>query len=337
MISQNYYNMSKQIAENIILGRGALSHVAEYLNLNRKVLVVTDDGVPSAYSDVVLSACTDGHKFVFPHGEESKSFDTLKLILQAMIDHGFTRTDAVVAVGGGVTGDMAGFAASCYMRGVDFYNIPTTLLAQVDSSIGGKTAINFGGVKNNIGAFYMPKKVIIDPETLRTLTPRLLHEGLAESIKMAATSDAELFSYIESEGTLDEKLDRIIADSLAIKYAVVKADPKEGGLRKVLNFGHTIGHAIEAASHALESDPEKQLYHGECVAIGMLSMASPKAAARIKAVLEKYDLPTVNPYSMETLKPYIKLDKKASGNIISVVYVNEIGSFEFKELKVTEL
>lgn len=334
MISQNYYNMSKQIAENIIIERGALSHVAEYLNLNRKVLVVTDDGVPSAYTDAVLSACKNGYKFVFEHGEESKSFDTLQAILKKMLDCGFTRTDAVVAVGGGVTGDMAGFAASCYMRGVDFYNIPTTLLAQVDSSIGGKTAINFGGVKNNIGAFYMPKKVIIDPETLRTLTPRLLHEGLAESIKMAATSDAELFSYIESDGTLDEKLDRIISDSLAIKNSVVKADPKEGGLRKVLNFGHTIGHAIEAASHALESNPEKQLYHGECVAIGMLSMASPAAAARIKAVLEKYDLPTVSPYSMETLKPYIKLDKKASGNIITTVYVNEIGKFIFKEINI---
>ena len=289
--------MSKQIAKNIILGRGALSHVAEYLNLNRKVLVVTDDGMPSAYTDAVLSACKNGYKFVFEHGEESKSFDTLQAILKKMLDCGFTRTDAVVAVGGGVTGDMAGFAASCYMRGVDFYNIPTTLLAQVDSSVGGKTAINF----------------------------------------VAATSDAGLFEYIESDGSLDSKLYRIIEDSLAIKTAVVNADPKEGGLRKVLNFGHTIGHAIEAACNAQEPDPEKRLYHGECVAVGMLSMASPAAAARIKAVLEKYDLPTVSPYSMETLKPYIKLDKKASGNIISVVYVNEIGSFEFKELKVTEL
>ena len=328
------YNMSKQIAENIILGRGALNHVAEYLNLNRKVLVVTDDGVPAAYADAVLSACKNGYKFVFEHGEESKSFDTLQAILKKMLDCGFTRTDAVVAVGGGVTGDMAGFAASCYMRGVDFYNVPTTLLSQVDSSIGGKTAINFGGVKNNIGAFYMPKKVIIDPDVLSTLTPRLLHEGLAESIKMAATSDAELFRYIESEGTLDEKLDRIIEDSLAIKIAVVNADPKEGGLRKVLNFGHTIGHAIEAAYNALEPDPEKRLYHGECVAVGMLSMASPAAAARIKAVLERYNLPVTQPFSQEVLKPYLTHDKKASGNILTVVYVNEIGSFEFQKMTI---
>lgn len=319
---------------SIVIKRGALHHITDYLNLDRKVIVVTDDGVPAAYSDAVLNACREGYKFVFPHGEESKNFDTLQKILKTMLDHGFTRTDAVVAVGGGVTGDMSGFAASCYMRGVDFYNVPTTLLSQVDSSIGGKTAINFGGVKNNIGAFYMPEKVIIDPETLNTLTPRLLHEGLAESIKMAATNDAELFSYIESEGSLDEKLDRIITDSLVIKNSVVKADPKEGGLRKVLNFGHTIGHAIEAASHALESDPEKQLYHGECVAIGMLQMASKPAAARIKAVLEKYNLPTINPYKMEELRPYIKLDKKASGNSITTVYVEKIGSFEFHHLTI---
>lgn len=328
------YNMSKQIAENIILGRGALNHVAEYLNLNRKVLVVTDDGVPAAYSDAVLSACKNGYKFVFEHGEESKSFDTLQAILKKMLDCGFTRTDAVVAVGGGVTGDMAGFAASCYMRGVDFYNIPTTLLAQVDSSVGGKTAINFGGVKNNIGAFYMPKMVIIDPDVLSTLTPRLLHEGLAEAIKMAATSDAKLFEYIESDGPLDSKLYRIIEDSLAIKIAVVNADPKEGGLRKVLNFGHTIGHAIEAAYNALEPDPEKRLYHGECVAVGMLQMASPAAAARIKAVLERYNLPVTQPFSQEVLKPYLTHDKKASGNILTVVYVNEIGSFEFQKMTI---
>ena len=322
---------SKGLDKNIVIKRGALSHVADYLELNRKVLVVTDDGVPAAYSDAVMSACHNGFKFVFAHGEENKSFDTLQSILKAMLDHGFTRTDAVVAVGGGVTGDMAGFAAACYMRGVDFYNVPTTLLAQVDSSIGGKTAINFGGVKNNIGAFYPPKKVIIDPDVLKTLSPRLLHEGLAESIKMAATSDAELFAYIASDGSLDSKLDRIIEGSLEIKDAVVKADPKEGGLRKVLNFGHTIGHAIEAASHALEKEPQKQLYHGECVAIGMLEMASPEASEQIRAVLKKYDLPTENPYSKELLKPYIKLDKKASGNSITVVYVDKIGHFEFRK------
>ena len=178
---------------DIIIERGALSRIGEILPLNRRVLIVTDAGVPAEYSDAVASACTSSIKVTLEPGEGSKSFECLQMLLEKMLTGGFTRTDAVVAVGGGVCGDLAGFAAACFMRGIDFYNVPTTLLSQVDSSIGGKTAVNLAGYKNCVGAFYQPKRVVIDPCVLKTLPPRHLACGLAEAIKMAATCDKELF------------------------------------------------------------------------------------------------------------------------------------------------
>ena len=157
---------------DIVLERGSLKKAGQLLELGRRVLVVTDEGVPPEYAGCVASQCREAIVVTVPRGEGSKSFEQLERLLSAMLEASFTRGDCVVAVGGGVVGDLSGFAASCYMRGIDFYNIPTTLLAQVDSSVGGKTAVNFGGVKNIVGAFYQPKKVIIDPETLKTLERR---------------------------------------------------------------------------------------------------------------------------------------------------------------------
>ena len=171
---------------DIIIEHGALAKASEYLNLNRKVLIVTDSGVPAEYADTIAAQCKVPTKIVVPEGEESKGFPTFELLCRTMLENGFTRTDAVVAVGGGVVGDLSGFASASYMRGIDFYNIPTTLLSEVDSSIGGKTAINLGGVKNIIGAFHQPKRVLIDPDVLKTLPPRQIANGLAEAIKMAA-------------------------------------------------------------------------------------------------------------------------------------------------------
>ena len=307
--------------------RGAISHISDWVPTDRKIMVVTDSGVPFQYAQAVLSCCPQGYCHVFEQGEANKTLDTVRRILEDLLENGFTRSDAVIAVGGGVVGDVAGFAASCYMRGVDFYNVPTTLLSQVDSSIGGKTGVDFGGVKNVVGAFYMPKAVIIDPDCLATLEPRLLHEGLAEAIKMAATSDAELFAYIEEEGPLEPKLDRIITGALAIKEAVVEADPKESGLRRVLNFGHTVGHAIEASSAANDAKP---LFHGESVAAGMLYMCSDAVRARLEPLLRRFDLPVSDTFDTDTLMSYIGHDKKKQGEAIVAVYVNEIGSFEFR-------
>lgn len=313
--------------------RGAIFHISDWVPTDRKVMVVTDSGVPFQYAQAVLSCCPKGYCHIFGQGEQNKTLDTVRAILEDLLENGFTRTDAVIAVGGGVVGDVAGFAASCYMRGIDFYNVPTTLLSQVDSSIGGKTGVDFGGVKNVVGAFYMPKAVIIDPDCLATLDLRLLHEGLAEAIKMAATSDAELFSYIEEEGPLEPKLDRIISGALAIKDAVVEADPKESGLRRVLNFGHTVGHAIEAAS----AGTQNPLFHGECVAAGMLYMCSDEVRQRLQPLLERFDLPVADPFSTETLLSYIGHDKKKQGSTITAVYVNEIGSFEFRNMDMDQM
>lgn len=317
-------------AYDIVVERGALGKIDSLVNLSRRILVVSDSGVPSKYAQAVLDKCPQGFLHIFPQGEASKNIDTLQGILKALLEGGFTRADAVVAIGGGVVGDIAGFAAACYMRGIEFYNIPTTTLAQIDSSVGGKTAIDFGGVKNIVGAFHYPSKVIIDPDCLATLNQRLVNEGLAEAIKMAATSDAELFSFIENSTDPDRDIDTIIAGALRIKSDVVNQDPTEKGLRKVLNFGHTLGHAIESAWKG-------EKFHGECVAAGMPYFCSEKARERIEKVLRKYDLPGSDPFGTDTLMEYACHDKKMSGDSINVVFVDEIGHFEFRKLTMEQL
>lgn len=307
---------------DIILERGALKSADKYFNLERKVLIVTDSGVPSQYAKQVAELCKESMIYTFPEGEASKNFDTYKSILSVLVDGHFTRTDCIVAVGGGVTGDMAGFAAATFMRGIDFYNIPTTLLSHVDSSIGGKTAIDFEGYKNIVGAFYQPKCVIVDSNTLSTLSARQISNGMAEAVKMSLTHDAELFSLFENGQAL-EKVDTVIERSLKIKRSVVEADEKESGLRKVLNFGHTVGHAIESNTPSL--------YHGECVALGMLAMCSQSVKTRLIKVLEKLVLPTRVDCETEKIIDTIRLDKKMSGDTISYITVNEVGSFNMEK------
>lgn len=315
---------------DIVLEPGAIEKAGELLDLNRRALIVTDSGVPVRYAETVAAQCKDAVIVTIPQGEQSKCFDEFKHLLQEMLDASFTRGDCVVAVGGGVVGDLSGFAASCYMRGVDFYNIPTTLLSQVDSSIGGKTAIDFGGVKNIVGAFYQPKKVVIDPEVLKTLSRRQLMAGLAEAIKMAATNDAELFSLIERSADLTADLPEIIYRALMIKKSVVELDPRETGLRRVLNFGHTIGHAVESFNAG-------RLLHGECVALGMIPMSGESAAMRIRAVLKKYGLPTEIDQTADELMPFLKHDKKTGADGISAVVVDEIGKFRLCRMSADEI
>ena len=324
-----YMNLGKD-SYDIIIERGALAKAGEYFNLDRKVLVVTDSGVPAEYAKTVAESAKEGYIVTFPRGEENKNFETYKTVLSALTEKGFTRTDCVVAVGGGVVGDLAGFAAASYMRGIDFYNIPTTVLSQIDSSIGGKTAIDFYGYKNIIGAFHQPKKVIIDADVTKTLTKRQIVSGLAEAVKMAATSDKELFSIFEN-GDYEERFDEIIEKSLIIKKAVVEEDVSEKGLRKVLNFGHTIGHAIESNAGL------GRFYHGECVALGMLYMADKEAKERIINVLKKLGLPTKAEFDKDDIINTIKHDKKATGDKITVIYVKEIGSFEMRKIDISEL
>ncbi len=315
---------------DIVVERGVLSNANRYFKLDRKVLIVTDSGVPAEYAETIASCCNEPYIEIFPEGEQNKNMETYQAILSRMVQEGFSRSDCVVAVGGGVAGDMAGFAAASYMRGIDFYNVPTTLLSQVDSSIGGKVAIDFKNYKNIVGAFHQPKGVLIDPNVLKTLPPRQIANGLAEAIKMAATSDAELFEYLEKNDPM-ENLEKVIEGSLKIKKAVVEQDPKEQGLRRVLNFGHTPGHAIETVSGL------SGLYHGECVALGMLIMAAPAPRARLQAVLEKVGLPTSYSFDQEKVIAAMAMDKKVAGGEITVVNLPEIGRFEFDKIPLGDL
>ncbi len=315
---------------NIVIERGSLNNLSQYCKTDKKALIVTDSGVPSEYAEAVSRQFKNSFVKVIPQGEKSKSFETYRELLNVLCENEFSRADCVVAVGGGVVGDLSGFTAATYMRGIDFYNIPTTLLSQVDSSIGGKTAIDFGGYKNTVGAFYQPKAVIIDSDVLKTLSERQFNNGLAESIKMAATSDRELFDLIKNDNAADI-IDTVIERSLRIKRAVVEEDEKELGLRKVLNFGHTAGHAIETAAGLCD------YLHGECVAMGMLAFSSESVREELLTVLKKYDLPVKFDFLPDEILSALRHDKKAKANGVNVVFVNDIGSFEFKFLTFDEL
>ena len=304
---------------NITLERGALSRAGDLMALDRKVLVVTDTGVPAPYADAVCRAARTPVLFVLPEGEGSKTLENFGLLCQKMLDEGFTRKDCVVAVGGGVVGDLAGFAAACYMRGIDFYNVPTTLLSQVDSSVGGKTAVDLGTVKNIVGAFHQPKAVIIDPDVLETLSQRQFACGAAEIIKMAITFDKDQFEKLQRDGVAAD-LENNIAAALRMKVNVVEQDEKETGLRKALNFGHTIGHGIESVTGLL---------HGECVALGMIPMCAEELRPALAEMLKKEGLPVTCDADPQAVAAAAMHDKKAEAGGVTTIRVKETGSFEF--------
>ena len=314
---------------DIILERGCLDKAGELLSLKRKCLIVTDSGVPAQYAQRVAAQCSDATIYTIEQGEKSKSIANWQIILETMLDKGFTRTDCVVAVGGGVVGDLAGFVAASFMRGVAFYNIPTTLLSQVDSSVGGKVAVDLGSVKNTVGTFYQPKRVLIDADVLATLPSRHISSGLAESLKMALTSDAELFE-IFRKGDAFNNIDLVIERSLKIKISIVEQDERESGLRKILNFGHTLGHGIEAYNEL------SGLHHGECVGLGMLPMCSDEIRADVESALKSLNLPTKIEGDIEEMMSLAAHDKKCDGGDISFITVDKIGSFEIKKLPLEE-
>ena len=314
-----------QSSYNIELQRGNLSRAGELLDLNRKVMIITDEGVPIRYAENIAGQSKESYIKVVAQGEGSKSLKTAEEILVEMLEYQFSRKDCVVAVGGGVVGDLGGFVASLYMRGIDFYNVPTTVLSQVDSSIGGKTAVNLLGIKNIIGVFYQPKAVLIDQDTLHTLSERQIVNGLFEAVKMGATSDRELFQLFLRDDWKNH-LDLIIEKSLQVKKYVVEQDEKESHLRKILNFGHTIGHGFESATKG-------KLLHGECVALGMLYMCSEEVKEQLLAIYGKlgFGVPNISEFNMEQVKEAILHDKKASNKNCSVVFVPKIGDGQIEE------
>ncbi len=313
---------------DVIVGQNILSKAKDYFDLNRRVLIVTDSGVPQEYAKAIAENCKNSKIITIPSGESSKSIDGLKTLLSAMVQFDMDRKDCVIGVGGGVVGDLTGFAAACYMRGIDFYNVPTTLLSQVDSSIGGKTAIDYDGVKNIVGAFHQPKGVLVDVNTLKSLPSRQISNGLAEAIKMSLTSNKSLFEKFEnwSKDDILENIEEIIVASLKIKKEVVEKDEKEAGLRKILNFGHTFGHGVEA------EEEMRGMFHGECVAIGMLAMCEESVRARLIPVLKKVGLPTEYNGNVDSALKFIIHDKKCANGKVSAVFVREVGSFEITTL-----
>ena len=312
---------------DIILRRGALQNLYQFANLGRRVAVVTDSGVPALYAQQVADQCKDAVIITVPQGEASKSLKTLQSVLEQMLAFGLGRGDLVVAVGGGVVGDLGGFCAATYMRGIDFINCPTSTLAQIDSSIGGKTAVDLGDTKNIVGAFWQPKLVIVDPETLATLPRRHFVNGLAEAIKAGLLADPELFAIFE-KGDVDAEIDTIIYRCLRFKKKIVEQDETEHGVRKALNFGHTIGHGIEAVK-GIKGRRTNGLYHGECVALGMLPMIQSNALRkRVRAIYRNLGLPIRTSYDKEKVLAEMLHDKKAQGGQITVIRVPALGCWQ---------
>ena len=315
----------------IILERGCLGRLSALADLSCKLLVVTDDGVPPSLLEGVLAQCPRAYPLILPQGEGSKSLAAFEALLTHMLEKGFSRKDKVLALGGGVMGDLAGFAAACYMRGIGFINCPTTTLAQVDSSIGGKTAVNLKGMKNLVGAFHQPILVALDPDALQTLPPRHFAAGLAEAIKAGLLGDPALFRLFE-EGDIQQNLEEILARSLRVKKAIVEQDEREAGLRACLNLGHTLGHAIESAEGL------GGLYHGECVALGMLPMIEDASLRqRVKAVYGRLGLPHSIRYDGEAIYRFLCHDKKAAGGFVTLVRVPALGQFRLDKVPLTDL
>ena len=327
----------KKHSYDIILKRGCLNNLYQFANLqNRKVFVLTDSGVPADYAACVAGQCADATVYTIPQGEGSKCLKVYGQVLQAMLAFGMGRRDALVAVGGGVVGDLGGFCAATYMRGIDFINCPTTTLAQIDSSIGGKTAIDLGETKNIVGAFWQPQVVLIDPDTLATLPRRQYANGLAEAVKAGLIADAELFGLFE-QGDVERDIEQIIYRSLKVKKKIVEQDEYEAGPRAALNFGHTIGHGIEAVK-GVRGRRKNGLYHGECVALGMLPMIEDKAVAkRARAVLRKLGLPTRAAYDKQKVLNQMRHDKKGRGDVITVIRVPGLGCWRADQLPMAEL
>ncbi len=309
---------TKQREYPIIIEKGILRRAGDLMPEDGRLFIITDSGVPDIWKEELLESLGCPDMFVFRHGETSKCMYIYEEILRWLAERKVSRKDVVIALGGGVVGDLAGFAAATYMRGIRYINIPTTALSQIDSGIGGKTAINLGGIKNIVGAFWQPFMVIIDPETLETLPERQLSAGLAEAVKAGLIRDSELFGIFES-GDCMSRIDEILYRSLMVKKAIVEEDENESSVRKLLNFGHTLGHAYESLYGG-------RYLHGECVAMGMMKiLEDDEIRCRLEAVLDRLGLPQEVEADPDCMTELIMNDKKAAGSQVDIVQVSSIG------------
>lgn len=330
---------------DILIGRGLIDGAGRWIAGAVEpctAMVITDDTVDRLYAGAVEKSLAENgfavRKYVFPHGESSKNWRTLGEILEYMAGQQLTRSDIVVALGGGVTGDMAGFAAAVYARGIRFVQIPTTLLAAVDSSVGGKTAVDLTAAKNMAGAFCQPSLVLIDCDVLEALPQELIADGAAEIIKYGVLADEGLFDLMR-RGGLMENLEEIVEKCVTIKRDVVNEDEFDNGARQLLNLGHTLGHAVEKNSGFT-------LSHGKCVSIGMALIAEAawrkgytkeNLAPLIAEAAKMYGLPTETACTPEEIAHTALADKKRRGGSITLVVPREIGRCELVKAPVSEL
>ena len=329
---------------NVYIGKGLidsfdLSPYAGKEDAVRKAAIITDEIVSPLYLYRVIKLFKKNGFEVcscsFEGGEEHKTLDTVGKLLSFLLMHQLTRTDVVVALGGGIVGDVVGFAASVYLRGLDFIQIPTTLLAAVDSSVGGKTGVNFEGLKNQVGCFHQPSAVICDVDTFSTLPPARFSEGISEVIKYGVISSPEIFTMLENRTPIEE----IVAKCVSIKALFVEGDEYDKGERQMLNFGHTVGHAIEKLSHGTVS-------HGNAVAVGMVVMTASAAclgyctddfSLRLSALLKKYNLPVSTDYTAADIAEAVLHDKKRSSDKVTLVLPEKLGKCILVPYKVDEL
>ncbi len=335
---------------DIHIGGGLLGSAGELIRQVtdcKRAVIVTDDNVKPLYADTLVSALNDSGieaKLVcVDAGEKSKSLSVLERLYSEMLEFKLTRSDLIVALGGGVVGDLTGFAAATLLRGIPFVQIPTTLLAQVDSSVGGKVAVNLPQGKNLVGAFYQPKLVIIDTDCLKSLKPETFADGMAEVIKYGAISDADLFDNLENikdNQELFAKIPEIVYTCCDIKRQIVEDDERDTGGRMVLNFGHTFGHAIE------KKYGFGGYTHGMAVAVGMVMAAkrgvadgiTPNGTAeRMEKILQKYDLPVSAEISQNELLLAVGVDKKGAGDKINLILLEKIGKAVICPIDKTEI
>ena len=337
-------NVSASGKYNVLIGKGILKNIGEYskeASLTGKALVITDDNVAPLYLKEVKDSLEkngfEATEYIIKHGEKSKSAENYIKILNFLAENHFTRSDTVFALGGGVVGDLAGFCAACYMRGTNFVQIPTTLLSAVDSSVGGKTAINLDCGKNLAGAFYQPRLVLCDITTLSTLPEIFMEDGMAEVIKYAMIKDKALLDLL-SEG-INKQLEEVIARCVEAKSVIVNEDEKEKGIRRILNFGHTVGHAIEKASNYTVT-------HGHAVAAGMYiitnawekrGLCEKGTTQKLKELLLKYNLMFKYDFSPDELFVAAQNDKKVVHDGIYAVVVSKIGECEVVKMPLSEL
>lgn len=319
----------------VIIEQNAIDKAGEVAASSRtaggKALIVSDSNVFPIYGDRVAASLEKAgfqpFSFVFPAGEESKQISTVCQIYESLSQYGFTRSDFIVTLGGGVAGDMGGFAAATFLRGIPFMQVPTSLLAQVDASVGGKTAVDLPFGKNLVGAFHQPFSVLIDPAVLSTLPSHFFRDGMGEVIKYGCIADAALFASLESGKALDD-LESVLVRCVACKKEFVEEDTKDTGKRMILNFGHTFGHALEKLHHF------QGISHGEAVGIGMVLAAevgekkgiTPSGTAdRIAAVLKQYGLPVQTEFSRQEILDATALDKKTMGKLLHFILLEDIG------------